>query len=407
MNGRWQGILRGLRQPSWGLDRVLYRLLPRRSYAQWRFGSPDRCAAMLQSATRDARGPVFVFPAPSVAWGYLLQRPQQLALALARLGHTVLYAADPSFPDGPDRNVSGILQLHEGPILFADGREGRMISALKRPVICWQYWPHQSAFRQHLPAGSQLIYDCLDDLAVFDKPYPRMWQDHEQTLAAADVVLVSSSRLLGGIQTHRPDAVLVPNAATYEDFAQPRLGDWPELRKLRQSTPTLIGYFGALGRWLDWELLRELAGARPDWTWLLVGDLMFDGPPVARLLRCRNVHLWPRHPYARLGQLLASFDVATIPFKVDKLTEAVSPIKLFEYMAGGKPIVSTPLPECAKYAPVRVAGTTAQFLDGIEWALGPGRGEDHRQSLQACARQNTWSARVRGVLDLLAARGML
>jgi glycosyltransferase involved in cell wall biosynthesis len=384
--------------------------LVRRAVSFWQdltrsCGSAEACARRLRETVGETGGPVFVFPTPSVAWGYLLQRPQQLARALSKLGHTVLYGADVRFGGVPDRLVRGVRRLPEGPVLYADGRGGRMIGTLARSVVCWQYWPHQSAFRANLPAGSRLIYDCLDDLSTFE-PYPEMGGDHAQTLARADLVIASSSMILEKVKRSRADAALVPNAAWYDDFANPARRDWGELDDLRRRSRVIVGYFGALGRWIDWRLLEELSAGRKDWTFLLVGDIMTDTSAPTRLLRRKNVKIWTRQPYARLGRLLSAFDVAVVPFLVNTLTESVSPIKLFEYMAGGKPIVSTPIPECGKYGAVRIAGSAGEFAREIEWCLGPGRSAEHRARLQACARENTWTARAKAVVELLETRGI-
>jgi len=399
-------IVYALRHPLWASDRLLRRAVSSWQYLTRNCGSPERCAQRLRQAVGETGDTLFVFPVPSVAWGYLLQRPQQMARALSKLGHTVLYGADVRYGGVPDRLVRGVLRLSDGPVLYADGRGGRMIASLKRPVVCWQYWPHQSGFRRNLPPHSQLIYDCLDDLSTFE-PYPGIESDHAETLTRADLVIASSSRILENLRPMRRDAVLVPNAGWYDDFAFPRPCPFPKLDVLRRRSRVIVGYFGALGRWLDWRLLEELAARRRGWTFLLVGDIMTDASAPARLLRQKNMRIWPRQPYSRLGRLLSAFDVAIIPFLVDTLTESVSPIKLFEYMAGGKPVVSTPLAECGKYPVVRIARSPEEFVHQIEWCLGPGRSQEHRDRLQACARENTWTARAKAVIEVLHAKGIL
>lgn len=388
-------------------DRVLSHILSEDRYATWRgYGRLADCERQLAAVLGSDPTPVFVFPTPSVAWGYLFQRPQQLARALTQLGHTVLYAADPKFAHPPDNQVRGVYRLPDGTILYADGRGGRMIASVRRRVICWQYWPHQRDFRRHLPPDSKLIYDCVDDLDVFHQ-YPNIHRDHADTIARADLVLASSHRLVETVKGNRPDALLVPNAVTYDDFADPRPCDFPELDRLRAQSDVIVGYYGALAEWIDWDLLLKAAVARRDWTFLLVGDVWMHIQAQQRLRREPNVHIWDRQPYERLPALLANFDVAIIPFCVNKLMHAVSPIKLFEYMAGGKPVVSTPLEECRRFPLVRVAGSPEQFIREIEWSLGPGQSEQHRAELQACAADNTWLARAQTVVQKLKDKGML
>lgn len=364
----------------------------------------------LQRALASEQDCVFCFPAPSVPWGYMFQRPQQLARSFCRLGYPVIYAVDPDMPYTPDSQVKDVLSVAEGPLLYRDDKTGRRIRDLGRPVVCWQYWPHQAAYVRSLPAGSRRIYDCLDDTACFT-PYPELERDHAEALASADLVLASASDLLDRVSQLRPDALHLPNGAWYEDFAEPQPCDWPELDALRARSPVLIGYYGALAEWIDWNLLEQLVRLRRDWSFVLVGELVRDKAGSYErgqtLSEEPNVEVWPRQPYQRLGYLLSKLDVATIPFVVTRLTHAVSPIKLFEYMAGGKPVVSTPLRECAKYPLVRLAGTAAEFAEAIEASLVDGRTPEHRAKLQACGAENSWIARAETVVARLKTKGIL
>ena len=399
-------LARPVRQPLWALDRIGKLVLPNEAYARIRFGSSGSCRARLRRAIEPVRPPIFVFPPPSVAWGYLFQRPQQMAVALAQLGMSVVYAADSSFSGLPDRRIRGAGRLADGLTLFADGRGCSSVTSLGVPLVCWQYWPHQSGFRRRLPPDSALIYDRLDDLSIFES-YPGLVEDDRQTLAEADLVLATSSRLEKEVRRQRPDVLLVPNAVAYDDFASPAVARDPALEGLRARSGTLVGYFGALADWIDWDLLVEVARARPDWTLLMVGDRIACDGPSERLAREPNVVLWPRRAYRALGQLLLAFDVAILPFRINDATRAVSPIKAFEYMAGGKPVVSTPLPEVLKYPEIKVADTVAGFIREIEWALGAGQEEGHRRALQARARRNTWRRRAGAVIERLQSMNVI
>jgi hypothetical protein len=355
-------------------------------------------------------GPVFCFPLPSVPWGYMFQRPQQLARTLVRLGYKTIYAIDPTRPYVPDNQVGDVLPLADGPILYADNADGEHLAKLSRPVILWQYWPHQTPYLKSLAPGSYRIYDCVDDLKCFAQ-YPELARDHEDAIRSAGLVLATATDLLTKISQQRPDVLHVPNGAGYDDFAHPRACAFPELDELRARCQVLVGYYGALAEWIDWDLLDRVVKMRPDWHFLLVGELI--GHEVTssrarsqRLAREPNVSVWPRQPYERLGYLLSKFDVAIIPFRICELTHAVSPIKLFEYMAGGKPVVSTPLRECAKYPLIRLADTPAEFIEAIEWARTQGQAAEHRARLQQCGAENSWLARAEAVVNALKERGV-
>jgi hypothetical protein len=364
-------------------------------------------AERLRKAIGWHEGPVWIFPLPSVPWGFMFQRPHQMARAISRLGFKVVYAVDPAFDYSPDREVRGAYQSAEGPILFADGRSGRALRYLDHPVICWQYWPHQRPFLKNLPPENHRVYDCVDDLSCF-RQYPEIQVHHDEALAEADVVIASATILFDRILRRREDALLVPNGVWYEDFASPQRVAWEELDQLRRDSKVLICYYGAFAPWFDWELVQEVARTRRDWAFLLVGETILSMAERRDALAAEpNVRMWPRQPYGNLGYLLSQSDVAILPFQISELTQSVSPCKLFEYMAGGKPVVSSPLRECRKYPLVHLAGTAKEFEREIEWSLGPGQSAEHRGGLQACAAENSWIKRAGTVIGALRSKGLL
>ena len=349
-------------------------------------------------------GPLFVFPTPGCPWSYLFQRMHQLARALAESGHTVLYMTDGEW-GYPDCAVRGALQVADRLFLYNDGAEGETLKSLERQIVLWQYMPGQTAFRKLLPAGTTWVYDCIDDLSLF-RQYPFIGRDHRKAVKGATVVVASADALLRGIASARPDCLLVPNAACAGDFESPAPLDWPELAQLRAETKVLIGYYGAVAGWLDYGLIKACARLRPEWRFLLLGDIYRGVVGPERLDECPNILLWNRVPYDRLPWLLSQFDVAVIPLKVNEITKAQSKVKLFEYMAGGKPVVSTDLPECRKYPPVQVASTPDRFVAECERALVLGRDAEHVARLRACARENSWRSRVEVVLAALRQKGV-
>ena len=365
----------------------------------------------LAAAVAGETSPVFLFPRPSVPWGYMFQRPQQMARSLRKLGYPVAYAVDPSFDYLPDSNVKPILTLPDGTILFAEDDSAGAVRGVGAELICWQYWPHQAKYVSRLARSVRRIYDCVDDLSCFSQ-YPGIRQDHEEAMRSADLVLATSDDLLRRISKQRKDVLQVPNGAWYDDFAHPQSVDWPELDELRAQYSVIVGYYGALAEWIDWNLLDALVARRRDWAFVFVGELV--GHDAVRsdergraLANGANVRLWPRQPYERLGYLLSKFDVAIVPFVLNDLTHAVSPIKLFEYMAGGKPVISTPLRECKKYSAIRFASNADEFIAAVEWSISAGRSPEHRAALQACGAKHSWLARAEAVVAELKNRGIL
>ncbi len=268
---------------------------------------------------------------PSVGWGIaLFQRPHHLARTFARRGWIAIFDCSNAHDD-----VNGFKEIQPNLFLFR-GPEG-LLQQLPEPLL-WAFtynWHKVDAY----PSGCSTVYDWIDDLDVF--PYDRqlLEKNHARGLAEATVVASVAKKLHEKALAVRPDAVSVPNGVEFERFADDEapLPEDKELRAFRESGKPIAGYYGALAEWFDYDLLEKVARARPDWNFLLIGpmyDQSLRGQPV---LKCPNV-LWlgPRD-YHSLPGYLRLFDVATIPFKINDITKATSPLKLYEYFAGGKP----------------------------------------------------------------------
>ncbi|MCK6683590.1 MAG: polysaccharide pyruvyl transferase family protein [Thermoanaerobaculia bacterium] len=358
----------------------------------------------------DGKSPVVVFP-PSVSWEIpLFQRPQQMALAFARLGCLVFYC-DYQSPLGP-----GFHEVRPG--LFRCDVPIETFRALSRVLlIVLSYNRHWIAhFTDPL-----VIYEYIDELDVFsvdDKV--QLKRDHDRLLTEADLVVATAQQLLEGVRPARPDALLCPNGVDYSHFAAaqgitttpppPDMG--PFLQKgtresglhglplLRPQRP-IIGYYGALARWVDYPMLRRVALLRPGWTFLLIGpphDSAFEQSGIGAE---PNIHWLGQKSYQDLPLYLRHFDVATIPFIVGPITHATSPLKLFEYMAGGKIVVTTPMEESMRFEGVLTASGPAAFVERLEDALTLREDPACRSRIDRVARENTWEQRARSILEAL------
>jgi glycosyltransferase involved in cell wall biosynthesis len=245
-----------------------------------------------------------------------------------------------------------------------------------------------------------VTYDCLDLYPEFFKgTRQRTMTTLETELASRATGIVVTSRRLQEQWTKRHRRVaLIPNGVDLERFADNSVLPARELDLYPQPR---LGYIGTVGRWLDLELLAELARLRPSWSVLLVGPLERG---VDRVPRRPNLHLLGVRPYASLPAILAGLDVLLIPFKITKLTQAVNPIKLYEYCATGKPIVATPLEEVLAHDGVCLVGDgPTAFLDAVEAALAEAAAVNpsHASARQALARASTWEKRVADLVQFI------
>lgn len=342
-------------------------------------------------------------------WDARFQRPQQLMSLFAAAGHRVFYVSPHFRGDGPScvitlkrRNVYEITlrgkelnvyahRLEDGARdLLIEGLEALRNEASLGPTVAIVqlpfWWPLARLARERF--GWPVVYDCMDFHAGFSTVRKAMADQEDELLAEADVVLASSTSLEQHALRMRKDVVLLRNAGDYEHFAKtPRAS----------NARPVIGYYGAIADWFDSALVADLAERRRDWDFLLIGSTY--GAGISRLARLPNVSLPGEEPYESLPEWLGRFDVAIIPFKRTKLTEATNPVKVYEMLAGGKPIVSVPLPEVAALAPlVRLASNAEEFEREIVALLAnPDEGIEARR---AFAKQHTWERRfevLRGV----------
>lgn len=269
----------------------------------------------------------------------------------------------------------------------------------RRPTQLWLFTPDVPELIHRLRA-ERVVYYCVDDFAAFSGYNTALMETLEQrTIAASDVVITTSSKLYQERRNIHPHVHLVPHGVDFEHFAitpqLPRDAIPDDLQAIRGP---VFGYMGLITDYMDWSLIAQAARARPAWSFVLLGDVRCDVSAVAGL---RNVHLLGGRPYEQLPAYCRGFDVGLIPFRMNRLTRAVNPIKLREYLAAGLPVVSAPLAAVLRYRPsVQTAVTLDEFLVAGETALRLARdGKQHAR--QELVRSESWHARVEELSDLI------
>ncbi len=351
-----------------------------------------------------------------VDWSFRFQRPQQLMSQFAAAGHRVFYLSTTKFlgpyarPKFHARQIRDNLfevqiAAHSQFDLYRDVIEGRdleyalnSLDQLRREFninesISYVMIPSwgRAALRARRKWGWRIIYDCMDEWENFPGISSPLLDMEIKLVERCDLLVVTAERLFDKWLPFRPPMVLARNGADY-DFYQERLRQNGLLNGL---TRPIIGYFGAIADWFDVDLLAEVAESRPDYNFVLLGGI-FD-VDVSRLRRLPNVKLLGQQPYELMPQYLHNFDVCVIPFKINPITEATDPVKLYEYLSGGKPVVSVNLPELAPYREhLYLAHNASDFALQIDRAISEDCPDlaDRRKQI---ARQNTWESRYRRI----------
>jgi GT2 family glycosyltransferase len=351
-----------------------------------------------------------------IDWSFRWQRPQQLISKLADAGHRVFFFKTTEFlPPGPRTFAAAPLrenvwEITLAPPLAFDVYRGelpgpttawfpRFLDELRRDfgivtavsIVQIATWT-RAAEEARERLGWKIVYDCMDEWKNFPGMRDALLAEEERLVATADIVSVSGTRLFEKWKSAEP--VLVRNAADFDFYASaPREDLLGDLRR------PIVGYFGAIAKWLDVELVRFAATSRPDYTFVLIGGV-FD-VDVTSLERLPNVRLLGQQPYARMPSYLASFDACMIPFVIDEITAATDPVKFYEYVSLGKPVVATPMPELGPYRELfHPAATPAEFVEKLDDAV---REDDPALAARrvALARENTWTARAETLCDAI------
>ena len=360
-----------------------------------------------------------------IDWSFRFQRPQQLGLALGQQGYDVVYV-DAGFHGADWHDAAGRLlpacqrltqnvlrvslaQPPSGPVTIAADLEveagARLAGQLQqlveacagRPLLALVLHPGwYPLVRQACPV-LPLVYDCMDLFAGFPETTQQQLAQEEQLLQHCRLAVASSATLYQRLPPQR--RALVRNGCDLDHFGSPAscrsFQRWPLAEQRRRYT-AVVGYYGAIASWFAIELLAEVARLLPDHLFVLGGSS--EGCDLSAAADLENVVFLGELPYSELPAFLACCAVAIIPFRLDPLIQATNPVKLYEYLAAGKPVVATPLPELKRLkltpACCRLAQDAGAFAAAIQ-AMVRADGPDLQAERRRYASRHSWQQRAR------------
>lgn len=354
----------------------------------------------------EGRRKIFV-QSPIIDWFVpLYQRPQHMALAMARQGYLVFYVTANTLGDRAfgfhevERNVFITNQpVHQM-------LEGALISfySTVATLLAWQ-GPLINKVRAR---GNKLLYEYIDHIdpeisfhttGQLARQFAIVDDDH------VDLVLASASILLDEVsqKVTKTPVAYVPNGVDVDFYlgivdADDRATVPPAMREVVAAGRPIVGYFGALAPWLWYPMLNELAQARPDLSFVYLGPDYLGG--ASQLDSLENVYALGAIDYALLPYHAQHFDVAMIPFKPGDIARTTSPLKLFEYFALGKPVVVTDgMLECQQFEEVLVAGSVEDYSRKIDEALDLTHDGEFVGRCRRQADNNSWNVRARSLAE--------
>jgi glycosyltransferase involved in cell wall biosynthesis len=349
-------------------------------------------------------------------WDFVWQRPQQLLSRFA-LRSPVLFVEEPIYLDDvaearlelsfPMERVQRAVPLLPGSFrgeydasiavirellrrqLAADGALGGLFA---RPIQ-WFYTPMPAPAMIGAFDERAIVYDCMDELSKF-RFAPRELVDRERYLMAqADVVFAGGYKLSQSKAKYHQNVHFFGCGVDVAHFATARSADVQVPREIASLKRPVIGYYGVIDERIDYELLRALSVSLPDAELVMVGPVVKVDP--AELPRAENIRWLGQRQYAELPAHVKGFDVCLMPFALNEATEYINPTKTLEYMAAGKPIVSTPVSDVVhNFTPVvTVARTNEEFAAAVRAAIESPSAEMIARGLEQ-ARANSWESIV-------------
>jgi glycosyltransferase involved in cell wall biosynthesis len=269
--------------------------------------------------------------------------------------------------------------------------------------VLWFYDP-EGVFYLDLLSPFMSCYDCVDDYSKMpsyksDKKKNRLIRMENELVRRCNFVFTTSEILYRKKIKFNNNTFLVENVGDFQHFnkALKKLSKLPvELEKLPKP---IIGFVGALDSYkVDYDLIKFIAGEKPEWSIVLIGDNM-GSHNVANLKNYGNIILLGRKEYKLLPEYTVHFDVCIIPYVLNEYTKCVFPIKLFEFLSVGKPVVSTALPSIIKYNNIiSIAKSYEQFVELIEKSLNE-NSEEKMNDRITLSKNNTWESRATKLLS--------
>jgi UDP-galactopyranose mutase len=351
-------------------------------------------------------------------WNFVFQRPQHLMSRFARAGR-VIYWEEPEAAPPDCEPALGVRTCAETGVvvvtpslpesLAGDERESVLRSLLDAylagepgPYLRWYYTPMMLPFSRHVEADCT-VYDCMDELANFRFAPPQLIELERELMACADVVFTGGYSLYEAKKDRHPNIHPFPSSVDRRHFAQARAAAGGPEDQSRLPRPR-FGFYGVVDERMDLDLLAALADAHPDWAIVIIGPVVKIDP--ADLPVRANIHYLGGKSYEALPAYLGGWDVALMPFAINESTRFISPTKTPEYLAGGRPVVSTPIADVVRHYSdldaVFIADGQAAFVEACEQALALARrGGDWLEAVDLKLSSLSWDithARMAGLV---------
>lgn len=328
-------------------------------------------------------------------WDFVFQRPQHILSRFAK-HRRVYFVEEPVFTGirqmeilCRENSVKLVIpHLPEGmEKKKADEALADLLSELMQreritDYTAWYYTPMALSFSRHLRPATT-VYDCMDELSLFKGAPPQLLEYEEELFKKADVVFTGGQSLYEAKKARHSNIHAFPSSIDAAHFRQARQ-KMPEPADQARITGPRIGFFGVLDERFDIELVANAARLRPDWQFVMIGPVVKISPDD--LPRLPNIHYLGKKDYRELPAYLSGWDLAILPFARNDSTRFISPTKTPEYLAAGRPVVSTSIRDVVQPYGVNklvyIADSPEEFIDSATKAMSEAK------------RDSSWLTRV-------------
>ncbi|MBE9227274.1 glycosyltransferase family 1 protein [Phormidium sp. LEGE 05292] len=350
-------------------------------------------------------------------WNFVYQRPQHLLSRCAK-ERTVFFIEEPIF--SADTSPCLDVSIHESgvsvvvPHLKEGMTEEEVTATLKRMLddllaqkqikdyILWYYTPMALSFTRHLNP-LLVVYDCMDELSAFKGASPALKTLEIELFSLGDLVFTGGQSLYEAKRDRHPHVYAFPSSIDKVHFGKARNLTEEPADQINIPHPRL-GFFGVIDERMDIDLLSEIAQARPDWHLVMIGPVVKIDP--ATLPRHTNIHYLGGKSYQELPAYIAGWDIAMLPFALNESTRFISPTKTPEYLAAGKPVISTSIRDVVRpYGEnglVKIADNVTDFIAAAEELMS----QDFYSSgwlerVDTFLAENSWDSTWRRMMQLI------
>jgi UDP-galactopyranose mutase len=356
-------------------------------------------------------------------WNFVFQRPQHLMCRFAREMAVIFWEE----PVEIEPRQTAYLQVREAPHaanvrivvphlpqgIPEDAREAALkrlldahLSAIRGQLVAWYYTPMMLPFSRHIEADVT-VFDAMDELSKFRFAPAKLIELEQELIDKADIVFTGGSSLYEAKKDRHDRVHCFPSSVDRAHFAKARAKQFDPADQEDLPRPRL-GFYGVIDERFDSVLLASAAEMRPDWQFVMVGPVVKIDED--ELPKRPNIHYLGGKTYAELPSYLSGWDVALMPFAMNESTQFISPTKTPEYLAGGKPVVSTPIKDVVRHygqlQAVKIASSPQEFVAACEQALELSRNPESGWLAEAdlilsATSWDTTQARMAGLIDEL------